>query len=260
MVNTTTKPQDDPEYQLCLKDLERITFDFLRGLRFIALNAGRAGKSWDENLSSHVFHDILETAGGVLALAREGVSNIGKRELRFLIELTIKVCYVEQKFGSLSLQAKIKAASGQLDNANIGIKRDLYLTRLDANLQEPFRDELGRLYGSACDWVHLTVEQLKDRIDRGNRGITAGMEGSRELRTFISLAERSYAAALVLLLHSVPKHVAGDLLVESDGSSFDWHFQASKFIASIDAHHDYKAERQANLSQVQELRAKAIRF
>ncbi|WP_192357305.1 hypothetical protein [Mesorhizobium mediterraneum] len=44
------------------------------------------------------------------------------------------------------------------------------------------------------------------------------------------------AASLVLLFHSVvvPTHVAGEWLIETDGTSQDWYFAGSSFIAAVD--------------------------
>ena len=53
---------------------------------------------------------------------------------------------------------------------------------------------------------------------------------------------------------------AGDWLVEGDGSSMRSHFMGSRFLAGIDGHFDYKAERQARLVDIRAQRAARIRF
>ncbi|WP_354681956.1 hypothetical protein [Cupriavidus necator] len=68
------------------------------------------------------------------------------------------------------------------------------------------------------------------------------------------------AASMVLLFHSVPSHVAGEWLVERDGSSANWYFMKSRFIAGMDANFDYKSERQDRLTEIQYARAAAIMF
>ena len=69
------------------------------------------------------------------------------------------------------------------------------------------------------------------------------------------LAERVLAASLVLLFHSVPSWVAGDWLVDRNGSTIDWHFVQSKFIADLDKQFDYKHERQDRLAEIQAQRS-----
>ncbi len=75
-----------------------------------------------------------------------------------------------------------------------------------------------------------------------------------------AVAQRVMAASLVLLFHSVPGWVAGDWLVESDGSSIDWYFTKSRFIAGIDSEFDYKHERKERLAQIQAEREARIAF
>ncbi len=63
-----------------------------------------------------------------------------------------------------------------------------------------------------------------------------------------------------MLFHSVPEYVAGDWLVEANGSTANWVFTESRFIAGIDSHFDYKHERQENLSAIKAARKNAVRF
>jgi len=71
---------------------------------------------------------------------------------------------------------------------------------------------------------------------------------------------RAFSASLVLLFHSVPSWVAGDWLVEPDGSTTNWYFTRSRYIAAIDATFDYKHERKNNLQKVQDSRSSRISF
>jgi hypothetical protein len=68
------------------------------------------------------------------------------------------------------------------------------------------------------------------------------------------------AVSLALLFHSVPDDVAGDWLVQDDGSTRRWYFEASRFLAGIDSHFDYKHERQERKAEIQAARNAAIKF
>ena len=192
-----SEAQEHSEYAARLNDLWLITQEFLSGIRFLYMDTGRDEHFEDHHLLSHVFHDILETALGIFVLAREGASNGAKRELRFLLELAIKVCCVEQEHGQMKIEDKVSDASAFLDSTNIGIKKRIRIDMLSEHLRDEFRSELGRLYGSACSWVHVTVDQINDRIDRVERGITAGKEGLPELNQLIIQLEPCYAAVPV---------------------------------------------------------------
>ena len=64
----------------------------------------------------------------------------------------------------------------------------------------------------------------------------------------------------MLLFHSVPSWVAGDWLVDEDGSSNEWYFGHSRFVAGMDSHFDYKAERSERLAEIQAKRQRQIAF
>jgi len=83
-----------------------------------------------------------------------------------------------------------------------------------------------------------------------------------ELHSAISISQSNFRpqGSVAIRLTIQTKFVQEEYDVDCGVVTFDWHFQASKYIASIDAHHDYKTERQANLLQVHELRVKKIRF
>jgi hypothetical protein len=131
---------------------------------------------------------------------------------------------------------------------------------LSDDLHEAFSDETGRLYGLLSDYVHLSPKQIGERIAAVDAGRTAGKESANEIEDLNSLIARTLAVSLTLLFHSVPSYVAGDWLVESDGSTMKWYFAGSRFVAGIDAHFDYKQERQDSLVEIQDIRRAAIRF
>ena len=97
-------------YKMCQENLWKITNDFLFGLKFISLSFGRHEGSLEKHLLSVLYDDIIEAVFAILGLARDGTSNTSKRELRFLVELAIKLCYVEQRFTNRTIPEKIKEA------------------------------------------------------------------------------------------------------------------------------------------------------
>jgi hypothetical protein len=247
-------------YRERLGAFSRLINDFLFILSFVGRDAGRDPEWWDTHLLSYTAHDILESTFGILSLARDGLSNTCRRELRYLVELSIKVCYIEQHYQQLPFAEKFEAARRPLDSTNIGIKKNLSLSLLPEAFRSDFCEELGRLYGDASNWVHLSADQLSNRIDRTRRGVTAGREGLSEIDSLIGFSERCFAAIIVLILHSVPSWVAGDLLVREDGKTHLSQFEGSRYLAAIDEGFDYKHERQVSLAEIKARRSSLVRF
>jgi hypothetical protein len=227
---------------------------------FIVRDTAKEPSFSDNHLLSYLAQDFLQSAVSIASLSVEGLLSVAKRELRFIVESSIKVCLVQQKEYSAPVRHKLNRFDKELSSQRISIKQNLDLSMLPEGLREPFNKEAGRIYGLTSNYVHLTPAQIQERIAAVDAGRTAGNESAADVNHLNSLVSRGMAVSLVLLFHSVPSYVAGDWLVAPDGSTIRWYFEASRFLAGIDSHFDYKQERQASLAEIQAIRNAAIRF
>ena len=242
------------------KRLDLLARSYLAAVIFIAQDTARNPRYWDDHLLSYLFHDFIQSALAIVTLATEGMLNVAKREVRFLVEASIKLCLVQQKAYASTIAEKLQRFDKELASQRISIKQHLELTLLPKELRDAFVDEAGRVYGLTSNYVHLTPSQIEERIAAVDAGRIGGKESALDFGALNSLVERGLAVSLTLLFHSVPKHVAGDWLVEPNGSTKAWVFTESRFIAAIDSHFDYKHERQENPNAIKETRNELIRF
>jgi hypothetical protein len=238
----------------------QIVRDYLAALRFIVGDASRIPDFNTTHLLSYLSQDLIESAASIVFLARTGSLSVPKRELRFMIEASIKLCYVQQRNDRSPIADKLQQFDKQLKSPSISIKNDLKLWMLPASVKDDFDEELGRLYGKTSSYVHLTPSQVAQRIAAVDAGRTLGYESPAEVEDLNALIARGFAASLVLLFHSVGEYVAGDFLVDDDGKTVISYFLGSRFIAAMDGHFDYKSERQVQLKAIQETRAATLRF
>jgi hypothetical protein len=243
-----------------LRESDTIVRSYLAGLGFIVRDTARDERYWDNHLLSYLTQDLIESSVLIISSMLEGVHRAPRRELRFIIETSIKICFVQQKDYQSSIADKLLKFDKELASLRISINRNIELFLLTDELRKAFADETGRLYGMMSDYVHLSPMQIQERIDAVDAGRTAGRETPSEIKALNELLARVLAVSLTLLFHSVPDYVAGDWLVEEDGSSLNWYFSGSRFIADLDAHFDYKHERQHQLAAIQSTRKTAIRF
>ena len=243
-----------------LATTRRIVREYLSAMRFIVGNSARDPAFTSTHLLSYISQDFIESAGSIAFLAQSGSLSVPKRDLRFIIESSIKLCYVHQKNYRSTTDEKLKQFDKELSSPSISIKRDLNLWMIPEPLRSDFEEELGRLYGKTSTFVHLTPTQIAQRIAAVDAGRMIGFESPAEVDELNSLLSRGFAASLALLFHSVGDYVAGDFLVDSDGATIDSYFLASRFIAGMDQYFDYKSERQERLIEVQATRAANIRF
>ncbi|MBY5711849.1 hypothetical protein [Rhizobium leguminosarum] len=243
-----------------LMKMQFIVNSYLAGLGFIHMDTSRSPSYNDNHLLTYLVEDLLQSTVSLLTLATEGLVNVARREVRFILEATIKLCYVQQKEYHLSIREKIEKFDAELKSQRISVNRELDLHLLPEEWRQIFIEECGRIYGLTSSYVHLTPTQLNERIAAVDGGRTSGNESQEDLEDLNLLVARGLAASLVLLFHSVPKYVAGDFLVDPNGDAPEWYFSGSRFIAAIDSEFDYKHERQSQLQELQALRSSKVFF
>lgn len=258
---TTTRFEDLPsELKIALRNTQTVVAAYLHGLSFIVSDTARDPRYVHDHLLFYLCQSLLESAISIVALSLEGVSTVAKRELRFIIELSIKLCYVQQKNYQSTITQKLSQFEKELESQRISIKENLNLEMLNASMRDAFVEEVGRLYGLTSKFIHLSPNQITERIAAVKAGRFAGKEGPEAIAKLNDLVARVFAVSLVLIYHSVPSSVAGAWFVESDGKTVQWYFMKSQFVSAIDAYFDYKAERQDALREVIELRRANVRF
>lgn len=250
-----------PELVVPLRETAAIVHSYLAGIRFINIQMSQDPKFLNTHLFSYLGQDFVQSALAIESLALEGLINVAKREVRFVVETSAKLCFVQEgKWWESSIDDKLAKFEDELSSHKVSINRDVSLPLLPEELHKGFREEIGRVYGLTSSYVHLTPSQIKERIDSVKDGRSMGKESAADVAALNSLVSRGLACSMALLLNNMPSYIAGELLVESDGSSFRWHFEKSRYIAAIDGYFDYKHERQDRLAEIVDLRAKRITF
>lgn len=239
---------------------ERAASAYVQALSFVVLDTARDPGFSQTHLFAYLVEDLFQSAIAIPTLAAEGMWSVARRELRFLLESSTKQAVIQHGAYATSIQDKLSQFDKLLSSPSISCKNRLPLNLLEDHLKPQFQEEVGRLYGEASNYVHLSPQQVQDRMRAVEAGHTLGFEGLEEARAAADLTTRTLAASIVLLLHGVPNYVAGDLLVESDGTSKDWFFAQSRFIASMDAKFDYKHERKAVIDRVLQKRHSIVSF
>ena len=233
---------------------------FLFGLFFIVEDTARDPSYIENHLLSYTAQDFLQSAVSLPLLIQQGIHNVCRRELRFILEMSIKLCFIQQQQYESNVTSKLESFKSTLDSSSISVKNHISLEMIPPGERNTFLQDVGRLYGETSNYVHLTTTQILERIKLVNQGYTSGKESPTEVEALNSVIARGLACSLVFLLHSVPSYVAGDLLVNEDGSTPNWFFAESKYIALIDEYFDYKHERQSNLENIKALRQKRVSF
>lgn len=254
------KELESPEYKAEYDKFLFISDSFLQCLLFIYMNCTRSDQLRNKLFFLNVIHDIVQSIFAINILAAEGIRNTCRRELRYLIELAIKACCISQKQSEKSVEEQLTEYKKELKSTNISMIDEINLYFLSEISKTTYLQEIKRMYGEMCSYVHSSPKQIQERLDMANKGRTFGLEGTEELRELNIEIGKVYSYILILLFHSIPQWCVGDYLVERDGETVATYFLKSKYFTEIDEKFNYKHERQDKLKEINDKRKASIEF
>jgi len=235
-----------PAYQSELKFIERITSDILMLLRLCFIYSGRVSEYSENSLTIRSTDDLAQSVLAAWHLVQQGMINPVKRELRYIIESSVKYLYVDQHAEGIEFLAKLKERLAFLEtnvNSSIDVREELKLAALHPADAKQFVDELYDIYRDCCAYVHVSRRQIEERLNMVEKGRFLGFETAEELRKIGRLMFRVYDVALTLYFHGYDLSMTGDIFIEILDDSPKWKFHKGKYVSVVSAYFDYKHER-----------------
>lgn len=229
-------------------------------LSFCYMNSVRDGVSGERNFFLRMIDDITQSIISIEIIAKEGIVNTCRRELRYLIELSIKSCLTVNNTTKLTFEEQIDEYEKLLNSSNINPINRLIFGYLQPDHEDEFKTDVKRLYGYLCKYSHSSSHQILERLGKAEMGRTIGFEGVQELKELNNDIEKVFAVVLVMIFHSVAQYVVGDFIVKPNGETVSWYFNRSKYINVIDQQFDYKHERQSILPKLKAERLERVSF
>lgn len=249
---------ESEEYQVEARKLHKTLDDFIKMLTISWHMSTRFIKFVDNSLFMRSIDDLVQSAVAVCILAKDGMRNSARREMRYMVELSIKALYVDQQVSDLSFEDKLKYLDKEVDGTSISPINKISFFFFEQDIRDEFVHALRRAYGVACTYVHPTVKQINERIELVDRGITIGFETHIELCEISREIYFVFSLLLVLVFHAIGSGFTGDIFVDWFDEFRHWEYHKSKYIAAIDAYFDYKHERQHKLDYIRERRQQSI--
>ena len=251
---------ESDEYKEEYKRHLYILNSFLRCMAFIQLDCSRSTILRDKLFCLSVIDDILQSIVAIKCLAAEGIRNSCRRELRYLIELSIKACLISQKQSENNIEDQISEFHKTIESTNISMINEIDFHFFNSTDKARFITETKRIYGELCLYVHSTPSQMQERIALNSRGRYIGREGTNELKGLNDEIGKALSYVLMLFFHAIPNWCVGDYIVEKDGTTVDTFFSKSTYFSLVDEFYDYKHERQDKLEMIKAIRLSKIYF
>lgn len=246
-----------PEYMGEIERIRETVLAFADTMRLCVIASTRWELAKESFFLRHV--DELSTAVVMSAAAfDEGAINAGRRELRFMLELAMQAAYVDDVLGSSPFSTRLEFFDRKVKHHSADHVRDLKLTMLGSD-RDAFTKAVVSAWAEASNYVHPTTRQIRERLELRAAGTAPGFESVAQLARAADALLDAASYAVVVALHVIGPSFAGDLLVDALDQSDRWPFHANRFVAAVDTHFDYKAERQEKLDEIQKCRSRRVR-
>jgi hypothetical protein len=201
--------------------------------------------------------DMLECAVIQHVAVEQTAQNTARRELRYLLELSVKALFVDQHMPRSPFDHRLAFLERKVKTHGLTPELDqLQLDMFDAAAKTAFVEDMGRAYGRASKYVHPSVEQIRERTDAAAAGLPLGFDSADALAAVAKQIFDVYGMVLVLVLHSLGPAITGDVMEAAFGEDESWLFRRHRHVAKVDESFDYKAERHGRLPLLNSWRAR----
>src|SRR5262245_24100151 len=122
------------------RQLEELWRYYFPGVMTI-VGAGIRGAIHESHLLSYLHVDLEQSMRAIPLLAAHHIYNVGRREIRFIFEASVKICDIEQRGKGLDVESKLKQFEKDLDNPRISAKDRVRLDLLAEDMRAAFRED-----------------------------------------------------------------------------------------------------------------------
>jgi len=235
---------DSQDFQQELKYLSNFSSDFINAIRSISFYSARAKYLYDNFLTIRATDDYLQSVIGIKSLVINGIHNMAKRELRYLIEMTVKYLIVDQELVGKNIDEKTKYIKTSMPNSSIDVVERIK-TPFVKEVETELKNEIKDLYSKSCAYVHPSQKQIKEQFDNYEKGYTIGFESAKALCAINKLIFRAYDIILVMLFHGFGESMSADLFIQNYDTNKKWKFHKGKYVKKYSKLFDYKLERKS---------------
>lgn len=237
-----TRMQEKP-FQDEWKYLHRVQESFIKAFVAITHYSTRSPTLGSDSLLFYDCADILESTVGYPFLVTEGVMNLTRRELRYVLETVSTHYYIDFTNAGKSLQERIDSLETLGRQPKIDLIKEVTFDAFSEEDQHLFVNDVTDVYARLCRYVHPSRSQLDERRKRREAGRTIGLEDASDLKGLNRDIFRTLDLVLSMYFHGLSLPLSGDVFTVLLDEDAEWKFHKGKWCAKISHYFDYKAER-----------------
>jgi hypothetical protein len=242
-----------PGFVAAAKRTEKLVLDFGLALNALSLMSTRHDGFKRALISIGMQDLLLESAVAAMALTREGLLNAARREMRFLLEASIKAWWCDNVEPTGDVARKVDF----LDDLGAVRFREVIESiaprMMDPDTVSCLTPAVTNLYAKLSTHVHASSSRVAVDLNRFRHGKFIGFETTGDVNRVNDLFQSVLDIALAAAMESFHSGLVGDVFVGLLDDYRGWAFHKTPFCRSVSAHFDYKAERRQT-AQVRPLR------
>lgn len=246
--------RESQPYQAAVKQLDRLAADYGIALNAIDLMATRYPPFFETLITLRVKPHFVQSLIAAVWMAKEGMLDPARRELRFLLEASVKTLWLDmggrRTDGShTDPGADVASKVDALDD--LGAQRfgdivdGLEFGLLSDEAKATYRQTATDLYSRLSTHNHISTTNVARDLSKFDSGRAFGFETVEEVDAVARLAKRVLDLALSSHFEAFDHGLVGDILVHVFDDEPRWAFRKTPLVGAINQHFDYKAERDA---------------
>lgn len=232
-----------PGFETASRRTAKLVSDYALALNAVSLMSTRWGGYGQARLSVRMLDFFLESAISALSLVREGMLNPARREMRFLLEASIKAWWCDCVEPGGAVETKVRF----LDDLGAARFRDVVETieprLLDVSTKTALLQLVTDLYARLSTHVHASTSGIGVDIRRFEKGQYVGFETIADVNRANDLFAQVLDVSLAATFESFDAGLVGDIFVTLLDKEPKWSFHRLPLVQAISHHFDYKAER-----------------
>lgn len=225
----TDEVYSSQQYQQEIRFLQTVSMDFVHTVRAISFYSTRSENIYSEFLSIRTIDDLIQSSIGIKLMVENGIYNIAKRELRYLIEMITKYVIVDCLKMGESFESKTEYLRDKVPRSSIEIINE-YSTPFSDDLKDEFQDEVKDFFYKSCVYVHPSKKQIDEQIKNYEQGCVIGFESAKMFTDMNRVLFRAYDMILVMIFHSFGHSMSKDLFEQLFDENPKWKFHKGKYV------------------------------
>lgn len=239
-----TELRQSKEFRDELKFLQRNRDSFIKAFTAITLYSSRSPYLCRKSLLFVDAEDILQSSLSYGALVPEGILNVARRELRYILETACTHFYVDSQQFNRSLEERVAFLRSLGRQPKIELLESVQFEAFKEGQRTDFINDVSQLYSLLCEFVHPSAQQIEERLRRADNGRFSCFEGVEDLRRLNRDVFRTLDIVLAVYFHALSMPLAGDIFTQILDDDKSWKFHKGQWCATISHYFDYKFERQ----------------